>query len=287
MSTTDPLAAAHTRLREYRGSGRAAFLTTLWGILLLASGATLAYAFSGLFDLLRAATLNSIFSDTPDGPLGAHFFWLLPIGFIGSLLSFALHRIWGTRFTGTLFTPVLGTLTIALIGWSIAAWYAASLFVRPDRIGTTVDPAFGQNEPWGVWAWIMYAGRWWWPGIITTLCVISLIIGVVSRARRRRRTMILDGLLTGGRRTPGLITSAPTASPDAARVLGRLTIQFTDSAGTRRWIQPTVRLERALIPAVGSTVTVLFDPLKPGDTTRIFWSFGPGTTREEFTQHTV
>ncbi|MCS4277899.1 hypothetical protein M2390_003115 [Mycetocola sp. BIGb0189] len=287
MSTTDPLHAAHTRLEGYRGSTRAALLTVLWGILVLAAGATLAYAFSGLFNMVRASALNSIFSDTPDGPLGENYFWFFPIGFIGSFLAFALHRMWGTRFTGTPFTPVLGTLTIALIGWSLAAWYAASRFVQPDQIGMAVDPTFGRDETWGVWAWIMFAGRWWWPGIITALCATSLIIGVVSRAHRRRRDDILGDLLTGGRRTSGVITSAPTPSPDAARVLGRLTIQFTDAAGTQRWIQPTVRLERALIPTIGSPVTVLLDPLKPGDTRRIFWSFGPGTTREEFTQHTV
>ena len=281
MSTLDPAAAHRDRLERQKGSTGAALAAVLFALLLVATGALAAYALAGILDTFRLMELNSVFSNWNSEMPGTTF--LLPVGIVASIAAWALYAKWNHRFSGdaTRFVGV-GPLTLLLAGLAIGLWIGTASWTAPDQVGMQIDPTFGEDEVWGVGAWIFYAAQWWLPGLFGLLAVAAYFAGLGARRRSAGRSALIERMLLTGRRAPGVVTESTVPSGDSAWVLFSITVKFTDLSGTDRWVKRNVKYRTAEVPPVGAPVTVLYDPSNPGDTSRIFFASGPAATAADF-----
>ncbi len=129
-----------------------------------------------------------------------------------------------------------------------------------------VDPTFGHDETWGIGTWIWYTSVWWLPGLLTVVTALALVAGGATRVGRGNRRARLTDVMANGRRTTGEVTAiSGGTTPDASRTLLRWTFAFVDLHGVRRWVERTEGFTHGAAPVLGGTVTVLYDPARPGD----------------------
>ncbi|MCM3656270.1 DUF3592 domain-containing protein [Agromyces mediolanus] len=281
MSTIDPAAARRERLERQRGSTGAALAAAAFALLLVATSAVIGYSFAGIFDTFRLMELNSVFSNwesqMPNTAFG------LPIGILTTIAAWAFYAKWNHRFTGDSSRFVgVGPLTLVLAGLAIGLWIGCAAWTAPDQPGMQIDPTFGEDEVWGVGAWIFYAAQWWLPALFGVLAIAAFFAGVAGRRRSAGRTALIERMLVTGRRARGVVTESTLPSGEASSVLFALTVKFTDTSGTDRWVKRVAKYRAAEVPPVGAPVTVLYDPAAPGDTSRIFVSSGPAETAADF-----
>jgi uncharacterized protein DUF3592 len=266
MSTIDPVEAERIRVERLKGSGRAAIELGAAVLGLLAAGAFSGYALVSFLDPIRAAVLN-IFISYPKSSMAA---WLVFPAPIASIIAVSLYRRASRRYLGRPGAAAGQPARLWLIGFAIGSWYGGLDFTKPDAIGVSRGPAFGENTRWGTGAWIFYHAWWWLPTLATLLSLAAILAGIAGRVRRRRREALIADLLVSGRRTPGEVTSAASPPGVVRQYPGSWTVKFTDLHGQNRWVTRTERFSADAPPLVGDAVTVLYDPNAPGDTTRIF-----------------
>ncbi|MEU2948975.1 DUF3592 domain-containing protein [Nocardiopsis alba] len=279
MSTVDPAAAREARLRRLVGSPKALILTLVGGLTLVLAGGAVGYAVSAIMDRVRVSTVNSVFSDTES----TMAYWVTPIAAIGSIIGFLAYSHWSHRYSGGRSIhprPV----TLWFLGIAVTMWWATTYLWAPvDMVGTAIDPVFGEHEAWGTGAWFSYAMRWWAPGLATIVFVLSLVFGFLSRVRERRGRELLGRLLREGTRTTGEVTELTLpVSNDSGPSVTHWTFSFTDLRGQRRWVQRIQRLPRGRVLSIGGPVTVLYDPSRPHDTSRIFVALEGGDRAEDY-----
>ncbi|GAD34122.1 metal-dependent amidase/aminoacylase/carboxypeptidase [Microbacterium sp. TS-1] len=273
MSLLDPREAARREQAKFRGATSALVASLIWGILSVAAAGVVGFAIGGIFEQLRAVNVNSVFGTWDTGIPVAVRGWGLPVGILLLLVCIGQYGKWNHRFSAReKGYAAIGPLTIILAGLAIGTWVATTMWIAPDAIGVAVDPTFGQNEPWGVGEWILYAGQWWLPGLLALLAVLSYIARVRALATRRRNNAVISRLLASGSRVEAEIVEAPLPAHDASRMAASLVAKFTDAVGTDRWVTTMVLIAPREVPAVGDTRPLVFDPADPGDTTRIFLS---------------
>lgn len=79
----------------------------------------------------------------------------------------------------------------------------------------------------------------------------------------------------------GDITDISTPSEGSA-ILTPWTVHFLDRSLTDRWVTSHGRFERNDIPKVGDLVSVLYDPMAPGDKHRIYIGGMEAVTADDF-----
>ncbi|ROS36237.1 hypothetical protein EDF31_11025 [Curtobacterium sp. PhB142] len=282
MSTTDPAAALRAKAAAQQGSARALVLTIVWAALLLAVGVVAGYALGSVLGTIRDMTVNSVFSDTPDPE---YPWWAMPVAVTGSIVTLGMYSKWNHRFAGRASEFVgVGPVSIWLVGAAAGLWWTTATQWAPvDRVGTTVDPAFGRDEVWGIGGWIWYAAAWWIPALVTALALVALIGGTVARRGQGGRRGRLEQLLRAGRRVDGIVTAVSgSTAHDASFTLLRWTFTFTDLQGQQRWVDRTEGFGDGTGPVLGATVVVVFDPTRPSDRKRIFAATNAGAVPEDF-----
>ena len=282
MSTVDPQQARREREARYRGSAVALTMTVVGAVLVAAAGAVGGLAVSEFVLRFRMMMVNSVFSDSPDPE--THW-WAVPGAVFGTLVAVSVYAQWNHRWSGRTTDLVgLGPMPLWFVGATACTWWATTTqWPAPDRVGTAVDPTFGQDEPWGIGTWIWYTSVWWLPGLLTVVTVLALVAGGATRVGRGNRRARLADVLANGRRTTGEVTAVSGGTtPDASRTLLRWTCSFVDLHGVRRWIERTEGFAHGTAPVLGGTVTVLYDPARPGDRKRIFTTTGSGDEPEDF-----
>lgn len=282
MSTVDPQQARREREARYRGSTPALTMTVVGALLVVAAGVIGGLAVSDFVLRFRMMTVNSIFSDSPDPE--THL-WAAPSAVVGTLVAVGVYTRWNHRWSGRTTDLVgLGPLPLWLVGATACTWWATTTqWPAPDRVGVAVDPTFGHDETWGVGTWIWYTAVWWLPGLLTVVTVLALVAGGATRVGRGNRRARLTDVMANGRRTTGEVTAiSGGTTPDASRTLLRWTFSFVDLHGVRRWVERTEGFTHGTAPVLGGTVTVLFDPARPGDRKRIFTTTGSGDDPEDY-----
>lgn len=282
MSTVDPQQARREREARYRGSTPALTMTVVGALLVVAAGVIGGLAVSDFVLRFRMMTVNSIFSDSPDPE--THL-WAAPSAVVGTLVAVGVYTRWNHRWSGRTTDLVgLGPLPLWLVGATACTWWATTTqWPAPDRVGVAVDPTFGHDETWGVGSWILYTAVWWLPGLLTVVTVLALVAGGATRVGRGNRRARLTDVMANGRRTTGEVTAiSGGTTPDASRTLLRWTFSFVDLHGVRRWVERTEGFTHGTAPVLGGTVTVLFDPARPGDRKRIFTTTGSGDDPEDY-----
>jgi hypothetical protein len=279
VSTIDPVEAQRVRAERLKGSRRAAFEVGVGLLGLVAAGVLGGYAMASFLDPFRVMVLNSVYSGW-ESRMPPWFATAFP-AIVASTLAVWLHSWASRRYLGRRGAAAGEPLVLWLIGFAAGSWFGGLSFTDPDAVGVSPDPVFDTSTRWGVGAWIVYHA-WWWGPTLATLLLPAVIVGrIAGRARRRRREALIAGLLVAGRRTPGEVTAAPSPPSEAAdRYFGSWTVKFTDLYGQNRWVTRSSAFSVATPPRVGDTVTVLYDPNAPGDTTRILLARDNDTRQE-------
>jgi hypothetical protein len=187
VSLIDPREAELRKKPDYRGSSVALTATLLSGLGALLAVAVLGFGAGGLFDQVRVMSVNSVFGNWETHiPVAARGL-AIPLGILGTILLLGLYSKWNHRYTGRSdHFAILGPLTIVLIGLTLGVWASTTMWVEPDAVGVALDPKFGDDEPWDAGAWILYTAKWWLPGILAVLTVLSLVARFIGlRARKR------------------------------------------------------------------------------------------------------
>lgn len=249
MSTTDPL-EARRRHDAARIGSPAALTGVAIGLLMIAIGAALASRALFGFAEFDAS------SDTDPPPLAiAGMIAGLPLLIIG----FFVHVTASRRFTGRLLSaPIVGPLPILFAGIAAGSW-------------------------WGVLSLPSPGGLRLLPIGLTVLAAAFLLLSVLVRVRRRARRDLLADVLAHGRITDGVVVEIAEIDPTSGGLIGPITVRFAD-AGTDRWVQKTGQWPRHELPATGDDVSVLYDPARPSDTSRIWLAPHGSTTAADFTR---
>ncbi|WP_291049726.1 hypothetical protein [Herbiconiux sp.] len=250
MSTVDPIQARERRQAARIGSPAAAVGIVI-GLLMILVGAAL--EMRALFGFAEFDAMG----ETDEPPLAIVGMVVgLPLLIIGFLVHLGSSR----RFTGRLLSaPVVGPVSILFTGLAAGAWWGAFALPEPGAF------------------WLLPIG-------LSVLSVLSLLLGAVGRARRRSQKDVLAHVLTHGRIQSGVITEIPEIDPSSGGLLGTVTVKFTDATGTDRWVQKAGQWARRDLPATGDPAAVLYDPARPGDTSRIWVAPAGSTTAADFTR---
>lgn len=236
MSTVDPVEARRQREAARVGSP-GAVVGMVIGLALLVIGAALEVR--GLFGLAEFDNMSE--GDQP--PLAiAGMVIGLPLILAGMFIHIGASR----RFTGRLLSaPGVGRTSMLFVGLSIGAW-------------------------WGVLSLPSQGALWLIPVGATLLTAAMLIAGVVNRIRRRTRRDVLAQLVARGRIAPAVVVEIPEIDASSGGLLGPVTVKFVDANGVDRWVTKHGQWKRADLPATGDAATVVFDPERPSDTSRIW-----------------
>jgi hypothetical protein len=250
MSTVDPIEARRRREAARIGSP-AALVGVVIGLLMIAVGAALEVrALFGFAEFDGAG-------DTAEPPLAV--FGMI-VGLPLLIIGFFVHIGASRRFTGKLISaPVVGPLPILFVGLAVGAW-------------------------WGVLSLPSPGAFWLVPIGLSILALAFLLLGAVVRARRRSQKDVLAHLLSHGRIEQGLIVEIPEIDPTSGGLLGTVTVKFTDAGGTDRWVQKTGQWPRRDLPVTGDPASVLYDPARPADTSRIWLAPLGSRTAADFTR---
>ncbi|MFE6734346.1 hypothetical protein [Microbacterium sp. NPDC057650] len=187
MSLIDPRDAELRKTLDYRGSSAALTATLLFGLGALLAMAVLGFGAGGVLDQVRLVSVNSVFSDWETNIPVVVRDLAIPLGILATILCLGQYNKWNHRYTGRSdHFVILGPLTIALIGLTLGVWTSTMLWVEPDAVGVVLDPKFGEDEPWDAGTWILYTAKWWLPGILAVLTILSLVARFIGlRARKR------------------------------------------------------------------------------------------------------
>lgn len=280
MSTVDPVRRVKERQASRVGSSRAAIWLLLSAIVTLAAGLICGMAVAWMFDLNREHMINSIFADAPE--LSMSLVWTTAVGPILAVAAGGMMTAAAKAYTGHLFDfPVVGPVTIGLIGAVPGVMIGIRYWTPPMTVGVRTDPVFGDDEVWSQIDWIAYHATTWLPLLTALLALVSLVSGIHARRRKASRRRDLDRLLVEGHRVVGDITDISTPSEGSA-ILTPWTVHFLDRSLTDRWVTSHGRFERNDIPKVGDLVSVLYDPMAPGDKHRIYIGGMEAVTADDF-----
>lgn len=283
MSLTDPLESERRKTADFKGSASARTATLIYGFCGFLAIAILGFGIGGIFDQMRIMALNSVFSDWESGVPVAVRALAIPFGIIASMLCFGQYSKWNHRYTGrSTYFAFVGPLTLVLLGLALGTWIATTMWTVPDAVGTAVDPVFHENEQWGIGAWILYSAQWWLPGGLALLGIASLIMRFVSGKHRARNSDLAAELLHSGSLVEAEVVKSPPVSVEASRAATAVTLKFEDSAGNSRWVKCPLLLPPREVPVVGEHRPLLFDPVHPGNTKRIFVSPTGGLDADDF-----
>ena len=285
VSTIDPARVKRERDKARQGSIGAAIGVILGNLLIFVGGVSGGWATGGR-DLLggfRDRALNHFFADSP---VWAAPSWLdlaaLPASVVVPLIGMFLLTTTARAYTGQVMSfPVVGPVTVWLAGFAAGIAAVVSQWPPPLTVGMRIDPVFGDDEVWssGDWAW--YRADEWIPWVAVALAFLSLVLGIVARARKAAHRRDLDRLIVEGQRALGDVTAIPTITEGGA-LLAPWTVHFVDRSLTDRWVTSSGKFPRDDLPKVGDHVTVLYDAAAPGDKRRIYIGGIQASTAEDF-----
>jgi hypothetical protein len=176
------------------------------------------------------------------------------------LAGFFIHTGASRRFTGKLLSsPGVGPVSILLVGLSAGAWWGALSMPSPGAL------------------WMVPLG-------LTVLAALLLVAGAAKRMRGRSQRGTLARLVVQGRIAAGVIVEIPEIDPSSGGLIGPVTVKFTDSAGVDRWVTKTGQWKRRDLPQTGDSASVLYDPERPSDTSRIWVAPSESTTVDDFSR---
>lgn len=250
MSTVDPVQARQQR-EEARLGSPGALVGVVIGLVLIVIGA--AVEVRALFAI---AEFDSA-ANTDEPPLAIFGMILgLPLLLAGMFTHLGSSR----RYTGKLLGSLgVGALPMLFVGFAIGAWWGIASLPAPGAL------------------WMLPVG-------LTVLAALLLVIGAVARLRRRGRRDVLAQLLTSGQITQGTIVEIPETDPSSGGLIAAMTVSFTDLEGTTRWVTKTGQWRRRDLPATGDGATVLYDPARASDTSRIWVAPIGSSTAADFTR---
>ncbi|PWD50660.1 hypothetical protein C8046_08330 [Serinibacter arcticus] len=285
MSTIDPARVRRERSQARQGSFGAAIGVVLGNLLILAGGASAGWATAGdtFLGQFRDHALNHFFAESPTdlGPSGFDLV-ALPVGIVLPIIGMFVLTAAARAYTGQIMSfPLVGPLTVWLAGFAAGLTARIHEWPPPLTVGVRVDESFGEDEVWSSTDWAWYHADRWIPWVAVGVALLSLVTGVIARARRAGRRRELDRLVLKGQRTIGDVTEIPTLTEGSA-LLAPWTVHFVDRSLTDRWVTSSGKFPRDDLPRVGDRVTVLYDPAAPGDRRRIYLGGLEAHTAEDF-----
>ncbi len=275
MSTIDPAELRRARSERLRGSTGAACVVAVAAVLLVVAGAAAGLALAALLDQERITQLNSPLSSSSSDSWILFPAVVVPTAVVGSMIAFPLYGWANRRYLGRKRYVGLGPAPFWMAGAIIGAWYGCMNWTKPEKVGVRRFPdLLIGDQKWDTGDWIFYHARWWLPSLVTVIGLLTLLGSIGAQSLHRRRDELITSLLTSGRLTPGTVTETVDPATESSKVAGKWTVKFTDLRGQDRWVTRLGTFPAASRPAVGETVTVLYDPQAPGDEKRIFVARG-------------
>lgn len=218
-----------------------------------------------------------------DGPSRVKQVVFLVCGVVaGALLSVSAPRIGSQPLWLLALIPSLWVAMIGLI--VVSAWRTKTVIAGVAR--TWVGPVEYLAAGSGVAGVVPYLtgdtgiARLIGNGLLV-FAVFLVGLATFGYLRRWRQRGASANVRARSVRTRGVVTStglqefAATPNPKVAR----LAVEFTDNAGTRRWLTPTAFQVPANPIDIDDEVVVWFDPEEPGDIARIVVEFDNGVSR--------
>lgn len=283
VSLIDPQEAQARKNATFVGKPSALVATLILGLSLILAAGVIGFALGSVVDQFRVMNINSVFGNWDTAIPVAVRGWGLPLGILSSIVIVGQYEKWNNRYSGkNHYYVFLGPLTLILLGLAAGSWLSTTMWTEPDAVGTAVDPVFSHDEPWGIGAWVFYAAKWWLPGVLVFLALLSLWGRFASQKRRRRSEQMISTLLDEGTLTDAEVVQAPLPVPNTSRMTASFTVKFHDINGDQRWVTCSAILRPSQVPPVGSSRPLLFDPKDPEDTNRIFFSPSGGVSPEDF-----
>lgn len=269
MSTVDPRVARAEREQRAQGSPGQALLATLYSLLALAAGSSAAYGFICVMDGFRLMSINGIF-DSWDSPLKMTWpFFLFP-GIFGLIIFRSLANRAAMRFGGG-YGKFLRAFPFSSFGVLVVTACAPFLMTAPSTVGVNEDPTFNNPEAWGLVSWIWY----WAPYVAPVLVFIWVIIMLISGIRGIRKGNRATNLVQFGTRTTGRVIEVTGGNTEINGMpLITLSVQFTDTMGTVRYVTKRKPIPAGQIPVVDQPVLVIYDPTNPTDEKNIMLGLG-------------
>ncbi|PPG33434.1 DUF3592 domain-containing protein [Pseudoclavibacter sp. RFBB5] len=270
MSTIDPVQARRARAERRIGSPRT--LAALWtaGAALFVLGALLGFGLIAERNSGRQMALG--IRDFDAEPWINDAWYALPAAFVLLLGALPLYFLVYANLIGDPRPlPPVDPFTIALAGTTVGLLAFSGLWSQPQHVGFTRDEHFATVDTWSSSAWASYWLPLWLPALAAALTVVAFVTCTLLRRRSSRRGDAVRRMLTAGRPVPGTITEGVAISP-GTRTIASWHFTYTDAQGVQRWVKRTNAFEWQNAPKPGQRVWVLFDPARPGDTSRIFVS---------------
>ena len=107
-------------------------------------------------------------------------------------------------------------------------------------------------------------------GVLLGAGLLFLVLGLsAARARRQQEVRDQETMRTGTLTTATVSDKGYDFFRESARILATVTFTFTDLQGAQRWVQIPMVIQQASPIADGQETRLWYDPLNPGDTTRI------------------
>lgn len=261
MSTIDPrIRAAQRAARGLGASGK--ILLAAYFVVWIITGVGAAL----VADQIRFVSFGVIDA----GDFGTRF----AVGILSLMLGFAGGCMLGVFLSGPLNrTRVQGAESVVIRVWvALVCVAVGALGFLPFWTPLGAD-ATDASVNSGVGWWILYALPVWLPALFL---VAAATVYLVFRFRTARHAHIR----ATGTRTQGTVTLVEWTNVAAGGGEGtpgdpivKVSVQFTDGAGTVRWVTRRVAYRRADTPTVGTKLPVTYDPQQPDNTRRILVDF--------------
>ncbi|MEV6559840.1 hypothetical protein AB0M22_29255 [Nocardia sp. NPDC051756] len=217
------------------------------------------------------------------GPSGVKQAVFLACGVVaGALLSASAPRVGSQPLWLFALIPSLWVAMIGLI--VVSAWRTKTVVAGVAR--TWVGPVEYLAAGSGVAGVVPYLSgdtgiaRLIGSGLLV-FAVFLVGLAAVGYLHRWRQRGAAGALRARSVRTLGVVTSTGLqefpATPNPK--MARLTVEFTDDAGTRRWLTPSAFQVPGNPIDIDDEVVVWFDPEDPGDIARIVVEFDNGVSR--------
>ncbi|WP_271985691.1 DUF3592 domain-containing protein [Pseudoclavibacter terrae] len=280
MSTIDPVQARRARATRRVGSPQT--LAQLWtvGVMLFLLGALLGFGLIAERNSGRQMALG--IRDFDAEPWINDAWYALPAAFVLLLGALPLYFLVYANLIGDPRPlPPVDPFTIALAGTTTGLVAFAGLWTQPQRVGSTLDEHFDTVDAWSSAAWASYWLPVWLPALAAALTVVAFVTCRLLRRRSSRRVDAVRRMLAAGHPTPGTVTEGVDISP-GTRTIASWRFTYADARGMQRWVKRTNAFEWQTAPKPGQRVWVLFDPARPGDTSRIFVSRSSPDRAEDY-----
>lgn len=247
MSTVDPQEQARTRANARVGSRGSLVWLAAVDLILVISAAGFARG------LVAFSAVPAEGTDAPPAAVVLGMTVGLPLVIFGLFAHFGALRAYTGKALGR--SPFPGIVSLLLAGGALGCWW-------------------GWRETESAVLWV--------PILVTALALLSLVLGLLARNAHHASNRALEELLRTGQIAPATVTKIPELDPHSSGLLAAITVKFTDTEGTERWVTKAGTWLRADVPKVGDPATVVFDPSDPGNQQRIWIGRADATVAADF-----